>query len=1044
MHRQRLLRITSQWNIGLASLLVLFFLLFLGSLAASRILYELTFPHLLWLGRPLPALLLAGLVAVLVAGIWWQRRQHAVILSPLLLNLLYLFDPTVNLIRSRLIFAASLWLVTLLLARRLVHPKAWRWLGVVFVAVALLPVYLLTMPDSVGRADTFEFQVVTPQLGIAHPTGYPLYLLLGKLFTLLPAGSVAWRLNFASAVYALVAVSLICPLAYRLLQRPLPAVLGAMTLGLTPAFWSQAIEAEVYTLHALIVAAALWLMLEIGDWRLSDGPSGIGDWRLAAGDSALGRRLSQEQTVILLFFVIGLGLTNHLTSLFLILPAMFTLLLTFRRNLESLISNPSATLRTGLQSLSKVVIAFLLPLSLYAYLPLRWAAVNEEPMGFERFVDWVIGGRFQGALQWSAWLDDPTRYEVIGRLFLDNWGWFNLLLALIGFVFLVYRHWRPALVLFVTWFGFTFYCLNYYVPDLAVFLIPAHLVVAICWAAGLREIGDWPMCHRSMEHRRLAIGDWRLSKSPVSGFQPLIFVLLLIPALLLVVRHWPQVDRSRDDGLTQWGRAVLELPLDASAAILADSEKVAPLYYLQQSEGVRPDLDILVLPDEAAYRAELDRRIAAGQTLYLARFLPGLAGNYHLRSLGPLIEVSTGSLKSLPEGATSRQTDFGAIRLVGTKIEAEAAADPAAAAVTLYWQATERITEVRHVYVRWAGDHFTGEPDVVTGQHPASNTYPTNAWRPGEIVCDYHQSPRPILNEAQTLTLQVALAPPFASSAELDWQNIVEVDFAATDSLDRAQPLRAQIGPLLLDGIQHPQQVRPQTPLPVLISGYGEEVDSLQLSLRSVNNQGAKDELQVAPRSLMPNLQSPFVHATELSTDLPNGHYQLIASQPLHSGRCGWLALVTNDCTLGEIEISGVPLPEGAVNFDDRIALLELEMPEKLLRPGGQFPLTLTWQALTSIDHDYTVFVQILDDQDRIVGQVDTWPRQGTHATSQWAPGEIVRDPYVVPLQGDLPPGEYRLQLGWYLLATLRRLPVLDESGTPIDDKVVVPGLFVP
>jgi hypothetical protein len=99
---------------------------------------------------------------------------------------------------------------------------------------------------------------------------------------------------------------------------------------------------------------------------------------------------------------------------------------------------------------------------------------------------------------------------------------------------------------------------------------------------------------------------------------------------------------------------------------------------------------------------------------------------------------------------------------------------------------------------------------------------------------------------------------------------------------------------------------------------------------------------------------------------------------------------------------------------------------------------------LAPIDQDYTVFVQILDQQDQIVGQIDAWPRQGTYPTGQWTAGEIVRDPYVVQLQGELQPGEYRLQVGWYLLATLHRLPVLNESGASIDDKVVVPSLLVP
>jgi hypothetical protein len=86
---------------------------------------------------------------------------------------------------------------------------------------------------------------------------------------------------------------------------------------------------------------------------------------------------------------------------------------------------------------------------------------------------------------------------------------------------------------------------------------------------------------------------------------------------------------------------------------------------LQQIDGLRPDLDIMVLPDEAAYRAELEARLAAGQAVYLARYLPGLAGVYHLRSVGPLVEVSREPLTALPVGATPSELVAGPLRLLG-------------------------------------------------------------------------------------------------------------------------------------------------------------------------------------------------------------------------------------------------------------------------------------------------------------------------------------------------------------------------------------------
>ena len=185
-----------------------FLLFFLAALALTRLLYEAAFPRLLWLARPLPVLLLALLTAVggwAVVSKWrgarGERREARFsvwALTPLLLNLPTVLDPVIDLAGSRLLFTASFWFTAVLLARCTVQERSWRWLGVIFIIAALLPVYLLTMPDTVGSADTFEFQVVIPQLGIAHPTGYPLYLLLGRLFTLLPLGSVAWRVNLGA------------------------------------------------------------------------------------------------------------------------------------------------------------------------------------------------------------------------------------------------------------------------------------------------------------------------------------------------------------------------------------------------------------------------------------------------------------------------------------------------------------------------------------------------------------------------------------------------------------------------------------------------------------------------------------------------------------------------------------------------------------------------------------------------------------------------------------------------------------------------------
>ena len=153
--------------------------------------------------------------------------------------------------------------------------------------------------------------------------------------------------------------------------------------------------------------------------------------------------------------------------------------------------------------------------------------------------------------------------------------------------------------------------------------------------------------------------------------------------------------------------------------------------------------------------------------------------------------------------------------------------------------------------------------------------------------------------------------------------------------------------------------------------------------------------------------------------------------------------LTTTGPLLGEVVVSGVPLPEGATNFEDKIALLAVNLPDSVLQPGGLLDVTLTWQALVPLAEDYTVFVQVLDANDQLVGQIDSWPVQGTFPTSQWTPGEIVEDRHQVQLASEMPPGQYRVQVGFYLLQTLRRLSVLDGTGTAVDDKLLLTGFMV-
>jgi hypothetical protein len=327
------------------------------------------------------------------------------------------------------------------------------------------------------------------------------------------------------------------------------------------------------------------------------------------------------------------------------------------------------------------------------------------------------------------------------------------------------------------------------------------------------------------------------------------------------------------------------------------------------------------------------------------------------------------------------------------------------------------------------------------GQHPAGNSYPTAAWRPGEVVPDFHALPLPLLDRPRELALQVALAPPFTPPAALAWHDVTTLVVDPAGQLWRGRPVRAQLGPMLLAEVGAPAQIRPAADASVAVRGYGVKPERLALTLASAA-QG------IEPSDTPPVGQtgsSPYFAAGRvLDTDQPAGRYGLVASVPDATAVCGWLRHPSAGCVVADIEISGSALPAGATNFGDQIALVAVDLPNTTLVPGGELAVNLTWQALAEMTEDYTAFVQVLDGADRIAGQLDSWPLQGTFPTSQWQPGQVVDDPYLIRLQPDLSPGPYRLHVGWYLLRTQQRLQVLDDSGAAVDDKVEVPGLLVP
>ena len=851
-------------------------------------------------------------------------------------------------------------------------------------------IYWRTLAPSVVIGDSAEFQTEVWRLGVVHPTGYPFYLLLGRAFALVVPGDVAFRLNLFSTFAALVALAFFYMLLARLTGSRTTALVGTWLCGAGSAFWSQAIIAEVYALHAALIMAALYFAVRWGQ----EG----GRWGTAAA------------------LAVGLGLAHHRTIV-LLLPAMALYLLAQRKG------DRRWNWRVALGAL-------LLPSLLYIYVPLRWPVVyGRWPLAGE-LVDYLLGRGYSYALRPAA-LADLARLRVVLDLGVRQFTWGGVALGLVGVVALAVRHPRELLLSGSVMVAFLLFGLAYQVPDVAVFLIPAWMMLALWIGIGAHFLAA--VLHKA--------GSCRVAT-----------VVLIVLTAFVVAGHGPRLDRSSDLAARELADATLAHPPLPGALVICDFERLSALRYAFGVE--RPDLHVEVnMPDtEDMAFAMIDAALAAGRPVYLARLLPGVAGRYRLSSWGTLIAIQRSPRRDLPDvplhqaDARFYDANGAVVRLLGYEMPGTAVRRGERLVVTLYWRADfARLPLPYRAYLQLVDD----EGNVVSrsaASHPVADLYPLNAWQPGEVVADRREM---VVN---------AGVPPGVYRLQVGWCMPFGGDAPGTATGSDAATLTA------VEVLPNPDwRPSPQTRLRTRLSGAVELLgfdlqgrplpgrrlrctlylrrrrpgDGLALRLRLM---GTEDEIASADALVLPDRwEAGESFPLAVSLLVPEGLHSRAATLRLQCSPLGRPDL----CTTLELSKLRLELPPPApgertlTSFDDRMMLLAYRMDE-VASPGGVVRVELYWWAMAPMDEDYAVFVHLLDDEGRVKWQHDGAPAFGTRPTSSWQPGDVVADVHEIPLPPDAPTGAYRVEVGVYSPLTWQRLRILDTDGRPVADHLML------
>jgi hypothetical protein len=662
--------------------------------------------------------------------------------------------------------------------------------------------YALTAAPSIAALfdDSLEFQLVLPTFGIAHPTGYPLYTLLGGLWSRLlwPFGAWAWRVNLLSALAAAVTVGLVFALAQRLASggeeaaarspRPIhqsscsphaacglpehspssprtrragyaAVVAGsaaALVFALGPVWTAQATLAEVYALHNLLLAALLLVTVQIGAQASSSA---------AQGEQT--RTSALQWRVALLALLVGLGLAHHRT-IALALPGVAVYLLWSVPG----IWRPR---RAWLLWLA----ALLLPLLLYLYLPLRAAMGAADLHGsytntWAGFWEHVLARGYGGFFAPSALSVERSAGQWLA-LALAQVGWIGGALAVLGCAGLLDRRRRKewVLVLLVLVVNLLF-ALAYRVADQEVFLLPVFLCLSLLAGNGAAVVATALRRHPHegvrTEHERAEQGAPHegvrterdaihpLTRSPA---HPLIVFLLLLLLVWNPGRGAP-VNRSGDWAVHDYAVDMAKVAFPPGAVVLGLEGEVTALKYMQAAEGLGTNAAPVAADDPARRAALLAEAVAGGAPAYLTRDLEGIATAYSFSGEGPLVRAWPRGTAQVgaPQHALGLAMAGGDLRLEGYDLQRLEWAGGPALRLNLYWRPTAAPAQTFKTSIRLLGADgapltYTDGAPAVFDQFPLRQVAPTNTWLPGELVRDAYAFYLP--PGAEGGTLQVIL-----------------------------------------------------------------------------------------------------------------------------------------------------------------------------------------------------------------------------------------------------------------------------------------------
>lgn len=429
-------------------------------------------------------------------------------------------------------------------------------IGFILVIISALCLYLASFPHvNVGFGDSDLLAILGYFGGVAHPPGYPLFILLTFLFTHLPLPlSIAGRANLLSVLLSALTLGFLY-LSVRLFQTALSrfdslktqiiALLSVTSLMLLAPYWLFSLVSEKYALNLLLSSILIYLCLHF-----------------------IVKPLRQTYPVIILYLLLGLALTTHLTLWFLLPMVIYTLYP----------HRPPAKALLGLILGILIPLTILILLNLNTAAPLSWHFEKTIP-GFINHLS--MRAYFRGTPETRPL--SPTLFQSIGnylQFLVSSYGWLASILTVFGVGSLVRQSSPKTIKLILVGAGFT--------------LLSLPLLLR------------WPSLYsgQAIVQRQYIIGylflpfffagglNFFLKRLKAPSSQSIFLSLTALALLARLIYLFPHLNLKSDQEFSFFYHQILsDLPLEGQIFCFGDVSCFA-LLYDQLVNGSRPDVSI--------------------------------------------------------------------------------------------------------------------------------------------------------------------------------------------------------------------------------------------------------------------------------------------------------------------------------------------------------------------------------------------------------------------------------------------------------------------